>query len=133
MDASFLETERIAFILDDESEAAKLNGRIKWLHDKEKLDRQEAVRALDWIEQINRFDLSVLETVHKSQGRSVDTLFIDTKTVWRRPWWMSPEVHKRLLYTAVTRGRKEIVFYSMAGYCETERVEQEEPKLAMAC
>ncbi|MEY8100141.1 C-terminal helicase domain-containing protein, partial [Falsihalocynthiibacter sp. S25ZX9] len=54
----------------------------------------------------------------KSQGRYVDTVFIDTSTVFKRPVWLSPEMHKRLLYTAVTRAREQVVFYEMAGCCE---------------
>ncbi|MBY6006732.1 ATP-binding domain-containing protein, partial [Salipiger bermudensis] len=78
----------------------------------------EAARILDWLDEMNEFELSALATVHKSQGRTVDTLYVDTATVLKRPSWLSPRDHKRLLYTALTRARKKVVFYSLTGYAQ---------------
>lgn len=118
---TFLETSKTAFILDGDKEAEKLDQRIRRLFLDGCLGHEEAARVLDWLDQINRFELSALATVHKSQGRSVDTVFIDTNTVLKRPDWLSNEKHKRLLYTAVTRARERVVFYEMAGYCTAAR------------
>ena len=115
---TFEETDRIAFVLDDDRAVKNLEGRIHRLFEKGKLNHDEASRVLDWIDQVNSFELSSLATVHKSQGRSVDTVYIDTGTVLRKPNWLSPLNHKRMLYTAVTRARKQVVFYEMLTYCE---------------
>ncbi|SPJ28251.1 C-terminal helicase domain-containing protein [Falsiruegeria mediterranea] len=114
----FAETDKTAFILDKEKDAGKLSSRMMSLHRKGKLSYDDAHRILVWIDEINRFELAALATVHKSQGRSVDTIYIDTGTVLRKPHWLSPVNHKRLLYTAVTRPRKNAVFYQMPTYCE---------------
>ncbi|MFV1841479.1 MULTISPECIES: ATP-dependent DNA helicase, partial [Phaeobacter] len=113
-------TNKIAFVLKREKDADKLSKRIHDLYNKGELDRDEAGRVLDWLDGINRFELSTLATVHKSQGRSVDTVYIDTATVLRKPHWLSPITHKRLLYTAITRARKEVVFYQMPTYCTAD-------------
>ncbi|MCF6433773.1 AAA family ATPase [Leisingera sp. MMG026] len=118
---TFHETDRIAFVPDSEKIVDKLSLRIRRLHQKGKLDRKQAVRILDWIEDVNRFELSALATVHKSQGRSVDTVYIDTNTVLKRPMWLSPKDHKRLLYTAITRARERVVLYEMSGFCTRGR------------
>lgn len=113
-------TNKTAFVLEREKDADKLSKRIHDLYNKGKLDRDEASRVLDWLDGINRFELATLATVHKSQGRSVDTVYIDTGTVLRKPHWVSPVTHKRLLYTAITRARKRVVFYQMPTYCTAE-------------
>lgn len=111
-------TNKVAFVLDRDQDIGEISDRIHRLYGKGKLDRNEAVRVLDWLDSINHFELSALATVHKSQGRSVETVFIDTGTVLRKPHWLQPVTHKRLLYTAITRARKQVVFYQMATYCE---------------
>ncbi len=114
---SFLETSREAFILVDEKEADKLAKTIRDLFEVGDLSHKDATKALDWIDQINRFELAALATIHKSQGRTVDTVYIDTRTVAKRPSRLSPVNHKRLLYTAITRARHEVIFYQMKDVC----------------
>ena len=114
----FLEPQKVAFVLDNDRGIKTLSNRIRSLYLQGQLNRADAVRILDWIDQINRFELSALTTVHKSQGRSVDTVYIDTSTVLRKPTWLSPKAHKRLLYTAITRARKLVVFYELSGNCQ---------------
>ncbi|MCG6560783.1 PIF1 family ATP-dependent DNA helicase, partial [Ruegeria sp. 1NDH52C] len=97
---SFDGTGSTAFVLEREKDAAKLGKRIQRLYQKGKLSYDEARRVLDWLDEINRFELAALATVHKSQGRSVDTVYVDTATVLRKPHWLSAVDHKRLLYTA---------------------------------
>ena len=121
---TFLETGREAFILENDKEADKLSDRIRCLYGEAQLDYSEAVRVLDWVDQFQRFELSALATIHKSQGRSVDTVFIDTDTVLKRPSWLSSEDHKRLLYTALTRARKRVVFYESNSICAVEERKQ---------
>lgn len=117
---SFDGTHRTAFVLEDEKDADKLSKRIQSLYEKGKLSYDEARCLLDWVDEINRFELSALATVHKSQGRSIDTVYVDTGTVLRKPNWVSRFVHKRLLYTAITRAREQVVLYQMPTYCEPE-------------
>ena len=103
----------------DNKEASK--GFAKKVHaqlSEHKIDREQAVRILDWIDSPQEFELSALTTIHKSQGRSVDTVYVDTATVLIRPDQLSPVHHKRLLYTAITRARKNVVFYKKTGYCK---------------
>ena len=116
----FDDTDKTAFVLDWEKDSDELSSRVMRLYKKGKLCRDDACRVLDWLEGINRFELAALATVHKSQGRSVDTIYIDTGTVLRKPNWVSPEEHKRLLYTALTRPRKNAVFYQMKKYCKAK-------------
>ncbi len=134
---TFEETDRVAFVVNDNPTTDKLSSRIRSLYGKGKLNREQAVRVLDWIEQINSFELSALATVHKSQGRSVDTIYIDTNTVLKRPIWLSSDDHKRLLYTAITRARKHVVFYEMTGQCvlalpKSQMVQLQQPMKAMS-
>ena len=114
---AFLETTRRAFILEDDRKADKLASTIRSLFEVGDLSRKNAAKALDWIDQINSFELVALATIHKSQGRTVDTVYIDTSTVAKRPSWLSPVDHKRLLYTAITRARHEVIFYQMKDVC----------------
>jgi hypothetical protein len=115
---SFEGTNKTAFVLEREKDADKLSNRIRNLFHKGKLSYDEARRILDWIDEINRFELSALATVHKSQGRSVNTIYIDTRTVLCKPDWISSLDHKRMLYTAITRPRHRVVFYELPTYCE---------------
>jgi hypothetical protein len=115
---SFEGTDKKAFVLNCEKEADDLSKRIVRLYKKRKLSYEEACRILDWVDEINRFELSALATVHKSQGRSVDTVYVDTATVLRKPHWLSSEDHLRLLYTAITRARHRVVLYQMSNLCE---------------
>lgn len=115
---SFEGTDKKAFVLNCEKEAGDLRKRIVRLYKKGKLTHEEARRVMDWVDEINRFELSALATVHKSQGRSVDTVYVDTATVLRKPHWLSSVDHLRLLYTAITRPRHRVVFYQMPTYCE---------------
>ena len=115
---SFEGTSKTAFVLEREKDADKLSKRIRNLYNKGKLSFDEASRILDWVDEINRFELSALATVHKSQGRSVDTIYIDTRTVLCKPDWLSTLDHMRMLYTAITRPRHRVVFYELPTYCE---------------
>ncbi|MFY0617738.1 ATP-dependent DNA helicase [Shimia sp.] len=115
---SFEGTDKKAFVQNCEKEADDLRKCIVHLYKTGKLSHAEASRAMDWVDEINRFELSALATVHKSQGRSVDTVYIDTATVLRKPNWVSSVDHLRLLYTAITRPRHRVVFYQMPTYCE---------------
>jgi len=47
-------------------------------------------------------------TVHKSQGSSYDTIFIDAADL---STCRQPDMVARLLYVAVSRARKRVVFY----------------------
>ncbi len=114
---SFAETEKVAFVPDDERQLEKLASRVRDFYQKGKLTNIQAVRILEWTEQFNNFGLSALATVHKCQGRTVDTVFVDTQTVLKKPCWLSPSDHKRLLYTAITRAKKKVVFYEMKEFC----------------
>ena len=114
---TFAEGNREAFILKDDKQVEKHVRRIRSLYSKGKINREAAIRILDWLEQTNSFELSALATVHKSQGRSVDTVYIDTATVLERSAWLSEKDHLRSLYTAITRARKRVVLYAMAGHC----------------
>ena len=114
---TFAEDNREAFILQDDKQGEKQAMRIHSLYRKSKINREAAVRILDWLEQTNSFELSALATVHKSQGRSVDTVYIDTATVLERSAWLSEKDHLRSLYTAITRARKRVVFYEMRAHC----------------
>jgi len=118
---SFMEDGRVAFILADNSEVEKHSRSIRTLYQAGAINRDQAVHVLDWIEQFQSFELSALATVHKSQGRSMDTVFIDTNTVLKKPVWMSGKAHMRLLYTAITRAKKHVIFYEMRGYCKGDR------------
>ncbi|MDO6523958.1 AAA family ATPase, partial [Shimia thalassica] len=115
---SFEGTSKTAFVLDRDEEARNLKERVKRLYQKGKLTHEEGCRILDWVDEINCFELSALATVHKSQGRTVDTIYIDTRTVLCKPDWLSSVDHLHLLYTAVTRARAQVVFYEMPMYCE---------------
>ena len=115
---TFQETERVAFIVEGERQLKALGERIRHLYRFGTITHAEAARILDWLDSISSFELSALSTVHKTQGRSVDTVYIDTATVLKRPSWLSPRDHKRLLYTAITRGRKRVIFYPLAGYTQ---------------
>ncbi|WP_339760253.1 AAA family ATPase [uncultured Sulfitobacter sp.] len=114
---TFAEGNREAFILKDDKQGEKHAMRIRSLYSKSKINREAAVRILDWLEQTNSFELSALATVHKSQGRSVDTVYIDTKTVLGKPAWLSEKEHLRSLYTAITRARKRVMLYAMEAHC----------------
>ncbi|AWI82984.1 hypothetical protein CEW88_04495 [Alloyangia pacifica] len=115
---TFCGDERVAFVVENRGEIEELEEHIRQLHYVDQLTHAEAAQVLQLLDNINSFELSALSTVHKSQGRSVDTVYIDTKTVLRRPPRLSPRDHKRLLYTAITRARKQVIFYEMAGYCQ---------------
>jgi hypothetical protein len=115
---AFTESQEIAFMLDDKEASKGLAKKVRAQLSKRKIDREQAVRILDWIDSPQEFELSALATIHKSQGRSVDTVYVDTATVLIRPDLLSPVHHKRLLYTAITRARKNVVFYKLTGYCE---------------
>lgn len=115
---SFVDRTDEAFVLKNEGERSALIGRIKRLYEKGKLNYQQATYALEWIEQINQFELEAFATVHKSQGRSVDTIYIDTSSVVKKPDWLSMEHFKRLLYTSFTRAKKRVLLYRMEGLCE---------------
>lgn len=121
---SFLETHRTAFVLAKEKQKETLERRVRELHRDRKICREQAERILDWIGAVNRFELEALATVHKSQGRSVDDVFVDTETVLKRSAVLSPRAHKRLLYTAITRARENVVFYRRSGLCEQEQPDQ---------
>ncbi|OSQ42656.1 hypothetical protein MGEO_20375 [Marivita geojedonensis] len=115
---SFEDHSAPAFIFQYDGQGEKLEHRIKHLYHKGKLNHAQASGILDWVEQINSFELAAFATVHKSQGRSVDTVYIDTQSVLKKPQWLSMEHHKRLLYTAITRARKRVVFEWKEGLCE---------------
>lgn len=121
---TFMEGNREAFVLQDDKQIEKQELRICRLYKKGEINREQAVRILDWLEQTNCFELSALATVHKSQGRSVDTVYIDTKTVLERSAWLSDKDHLRSLYTAITRARKRVVFYEMRAHCAQALPEQ---------
>jgi hypothetical protein len=118
---TFHQTEKVGFVVENEYQVTGQSSRIHRLYEENRLNKAQADRILDWLQQVNRFELSALSTVHKSQGRSVDTVYIDTNTVLKRPSSLSPVEHKRLLYTAITRARKKVVFYEMSGCCEKGR------------
>jgi hypothetical protein len=115
---SFTAQDEIAFILGDQAASKRLAKKVRENLSSGNITRKQAIRILDWLELPQEFELSALATVHKSQGRSVDTVYIDTRTVVRQPSYLSPLHHKRLLYTAITRARKNVVFYAMQGHCE---------------
>ncbi|MCF7699215.1 ATP-dependent DNA helicase [Loktanella sp. M215] len=115
---AFVERGEVAFILEDPKESKRLARKVRSCLRDRKLNRNQCLRILDWLELPQEFELSALATVHRSQGRSVDTIYIDTDTVAKRPEWLSPVQHKRMLYTAITRARKEVVLYAKQGYCE---------------
>lgn len=118
---TFHQTDKVGFVVENEYQITGQSSRIRRLYEENRLNKAQADRILDWLQQVNRFELSALSTVHKSQGRSVDTVYIDTNTVLKRPSFLSPVEHKRLLYTAITRARKKVVFYELSGYCEKDR------------
>ena len=126
---TFAEGNREAFILKDDKAGEKQAMRIRSLYSKSKINREAAVRILDWLEQTNSFELSALATVHKSQGRSVDTVYIDTETVLGKPAWLSEKDHLRSLYTAITRARKRVVFYEMKAHCSQALPKPEQVQL----
>ena len=115
---AFTETQEIAFMLNDMEASKGLAKKVRAQLSERKINREQAVRILDWIDSPQEFELSALTTIHKSQGRSVDTVYVDTATFLMRPDQLSPVHHKRLLYTAITRARKNVVFYKKTGYCE---------------
>lgn len=117
-----------AFVFADDGARAKLERRVKNLYDKGKLNYNQATYVLEWVSQINNFELAAFATVHKCQGRSVDTIYIDTASVLARPAWLSLEHHKRLLYTSITRAKKRVVLYRMEDLCECST----EPPSALA-
>ncbi|MFG6535701.1 AAA family ATPase [Sulfitobacter sp. 1A16787] len=129
----FSENDKVAFILDNEYMAEKITRTTKYLFAKDKLTLKQAERILDWLAASNRFELAALATVHKSQGRSVDTVYVDTNTVLKRPHWVAPKNHLRLLYTAITRARKRVVFYEMKGYCERSQTVVQFPQPHSTC
>lgn len=58
---------------------------------------------------INALTLSYCMTVHKSQGRTVDTVFVDATNIgscWDK------ELVRRLLYVAVSRAAKKVIIYA---------------------
>ncbi|WP_425102497.1 ATP-dependent DNA helicase [Tropicibacter sp. S64] len=114
----FESDERTAFIPDDPTKMKRHEARVKTLCDDGEITPDVAISIFAWLKIMNAFELSNLSTVHKSQGRTVDTVFIDTAFVLRRPDNMTPLEHKRLLYTAITRARKQVIFYEMQGLCE---------------
>jgi hypothetical protein len=114
---AFVDAPYQAFTAHNEQEIKNLERKVRSLHSEGKLNREQAINVLDWLEQFNSFELITISTVHKSQGRSVDTAYIDTNTVLNRPTWLVNRDHLRLIYTAITRARKKVVFYSMAGLC----------------
>jgi hypothetical protein len=115
---TFAESEDVAFMLEDKEKGKSLARKVRSQLLNRKIPREQAIRILDWIDSPQEFELSALATIHKSQGRSVDTVYVDTATVLIRPDQLSPVHHKRLLYTAITRARKNVVFYKKTGYCE---------------
>ncbi|MBN8190434.1 AAA family ATPase, partial [Salipiger thiooxidans] len=81
---TFAETDTNAFIAGKGRKEA-ISRHVRDLYDEDHLEHADAVRILDWLDEVNEFELSALSTVHKSQGRTVDTLYVDTETVLQRP------------------------------------------------
>lgn len=104
-----------------------INDDIKIIHESAERDFKEVLSRLrnltqvglnwkawyDFDEEFAKVGYRYATTVHKAQGGTFDTVFINMKDVNKNP--NIPE-RKRLWYTAVTRAAKNIVFYNEKRY-----------------